>query len=396
VTGRGPRPWWRTWRALTAGVLVLLGVVVFGISALPVAPVAPDTAPIPITTAGKQVQQIESLNYFSAEDGWAVVPTRPYWRVVRTTDGGSRWQDVTPPGAASNGGLSLTVTGASTAAVVFLAYQYIRDSTFAYTRDGGADWTAGILPNSASSGPDPIYVLNSHQIFAVLGSGTVIKSADAGADWAAVTLPGLVSGSCRPTSVWFTSGSSGWVTGSCTGVAALWHTSDAGQSWAPEILSSDYASAAAVSVAPPQLTRSGGAFTTAVATAPTTESLRAFDDSSGSWVSAPAVALPAGRLLVSFEDPSHGWVLDAPSTAGAVALAYSTANEGTNWSLRTTPIPAGQVTRLDLTSPENAVALAQAGRQRVLWSSDDAGVHWQQERLVIFNGPEPRVNGITG
>jgi WD40 repeat protein len=378
------------------GALVVLGAVIFGVSELPVAPVAPATTPIPITTKGKLVRQIELLNYPNAQDGWAVVPTRPYWRVVRSRDGGSRWQDVTPPGAASIGGLSLTVTGASTAAVVFLAYQYIRDSTFAFTSDGGADWTAGILPDSASSGPDPIYVLSSRRIFAVLGNGTVISSDDAGATWADVTLPEMAAGSCQPTSVWFTSDSSGWVTGSCTGVAALWHTSDAGQSWAPEILSSGYAGTAAVSVAPPQVTPSGGAFTTAVATGSSTESLRVFDDSSGSWVSAPAVALPAGRLLVSFEDSSHGWVLDAPSSAGAVALAYSTANEGANWSLRTTPIPAGQVTQLDLTSPEHAVALAQAGRERILWSTDDAGVRWTQEPLVIFNGPEPRVNGITG
>lgn len=396
MTAGGPRPWWRTWRALTVGAVVALAAVTFGISLLPVAPVAPASTPIPITTKGKLVRQIELLNYPNAQDGWAVVPTSPYWRVVRTSDGGSRWQDVTPPGAASNGGLALTVTGASTAAVVFLAYQYIRDSTFAFTSDGGAEWTAGILPNSASSGPDPIYVLSSHQIFAVLGNGTLISSADGGATWADVSLPGIGSGSCRPTSVWFTSGSSGWVTGDCTGVAALWHTSNSGLSWTAEVLSSGYPSTAAVTIAPPQVTRSGGAFTTAVATASSTESLRVFDDSSGSWVSAPSVALPAGRLLVSFENSSHGWVLDAPGTAGAVALAYSTSNEGANWSLRTTPIPAGQVTQLDLASPEHAVALAQAARERVLWSTDDAGVHWTQAPLVIFNGPEPRVNGITG
>ena len=71
-----------------------------------------------------------------------------YKRQVHTIDGGRRWLDVTPPGSASNGGIAVTVMGSSTAAVVFLAFQYIRNSTFAITSDGGADWTAGVLPNA--------------------------------------------------------------------------------------------------------------------------------------------------------------------------------------------------------------------------------------------------------
>jgi hypothetical protein len=100
--------------------------------------------------------------------------------------------------------------------------------------------------------------------------------------------------------------------------------------------------------------------------------------------------------LVSFSGPFDGWVLDSPRTAGALALAYYTSNEGTNWSLRATPIPAGQLTVLDLLSPESVVALAQAGRQRDLFSSADAGVKWGRAQMVIFNGPQPRVNGISG
>lgn len=396
MTARGARPWWRSWRALMIPALIALAAIIFGISRLPAAPVAPHTARIPDTTVGKLVRQIEMIDYSNAQVGWAVVPTHPYWRVVRTSDGGSRWQDVTPPGNASNGGLALTVTGSSTAAVVFLAYQYIRDSTFAYTNDGGAEWTAGILPNSASRGPDPIYVLNAHQMFAVLGNGTVVSSVDGGSSWTDVTLPPLGSGSCSPTSVWFTSISSGWITGNCTGVAALWHTSDSGLSWQPVVLSTAYASAVSVSVRPPQATPSGGAFTTAVGTGGSTESLRVFVSSASSWTSAPAVALPAGRILVSFSGPFDGWVLDSPRTAGALTLAYYTSNEGTNWSLRATPIPAGQLTVLDLLSPESVVALAQAGRQRDLFSSADAGVKWGRAQMVIFNGPQPRVNGISG
>jgi hypothetical protein len=54
------------------------------------------------------------------------------------------------------------------------------------------------------------------------------------------------------------------------------------------------------------------------------------------------------------------------------------------------------LTALDLLSPESVVALAQAGRQRDLFSSADAGVNWSRAQMVIFNGPQPRVNGISG
>lgn len=394
MTARPPRPWWRTWRGLLLPAVLGLAAITFGIRQLPVAPVAPDAAPIPYTTEGRLVEQIEMVNFQSPQVGWAVVPTGQYWRVVRTTDGGGRWQDVTPPGNASNGGVALTVTSATSAVVVFLAYQYIRDSTFAFTGDGGAGWTAGILPNAVSTGPDPIYVLTPNRMFAVLGNETVVSSTDGGQTWSTVPLPALPTGTCAPTSVWFTSPSSGWVTGRCTGVAALWHSSNAGASWQPVVFSGSYAPAAAVSVAPPQLIPGGGALVSVVEQGSSTDSLRVFANSSGSWTAASAVALPVGRLLVSFANPAHGWVLDAPRAAGALALAYSTGNGGINWSLRTTPIPAGQVTALDLVSAESAVALAEAGREADLWTSGNAGVNWSKAKLTIFSGPTPRVNGI--
>ncbi|MGC2191164.1 MAG: hypothetical protein WA751_02400 [Candidatus Dormiibacterota bacterium] len=392
----GPgKPWWRTWRAWILPAVLGLGLVILGISLLPVAPVAPTTATLPDTAAGKLVEKIETIDYPTPQVGWALVAASPYWKLVRTVDAGGKWQDVNPAGDASRGGVVLTVMGPEAAAVVILPFEYIRDSAFAVTTDGGARWSAGVLPNGASSGPDPIFALSAQRIFAVLGSGTVVASTDGGGQWATVNLPALASGTCTPTSIWFTAPASGWVTGSCTGVAALWHSSDAGQSWQSEVLSSTYGSSTPVSVAPPQATPSGGALTTTVATVGSTESLRVFDDSSGSWRAAPALSLPAGRVLVSFANPSDGWVVVAPRATGALALAYYTSSEGNYWSVRTTPISAGQVTGLDLSSSENVVALAQAGRVHLLWTSSNAGVKWTSSELTIVNGPAPVVNGIT-
>lgn len=396
MTGRGPSPRRRKWALLLALLLIGVAAAAFGILELPSAPVAPAVTPIPNTAAGRLVEQIETVRYPTAQVGWAVVPTKVYWRLVRTDDAGERWIDVTPPGAGTNGGIAVTVTGPSTAIVTFLAYQYVRASTFAITTDGGADWTAGILPNAVSEGPDPMFALSSSRLWAVLANGEVLASTNGGASWSAVTLPALPSGSCLPTSIWFTSSTTGWVTGECQGVAAMWHSADSGGAWQPVVLSTAYASSASVSVAPPQASASGPVLTSAVVSGSGPESLQVFQQSSTGWTAAPAVALPAGRVLVSFTSATDGWALVAPRAPGALVLAYQTSNGGVNWSFQTTTIPAAQVTAFDLLSPANAIALTQAGRQNDLFVSTNGGRTWSESEMAVSEGPIPKVNGITG
>ncbi|MGH7758143.1 MAG: WD40/YVTN/BNR-like repeat-containing protein [Candidatus Dormibacteria bacterium] len=377
--------------------LAAVALLIFLVNLLPVAPVAPTSESLPDTAVGKLVERIELINFPTAEVGWALVAARPYWKVIRTTDGGVHWRDVNPAGDASNGGVVLTVMGAEAAAVVILPYEYIRDSGFAVTTDGGANWSAGILPNGASTGPDPIFALSNREIFAVLGNGDVVATSNGGSAWSAVKLPALATGSCLPTSVWFTSPSSGWVSGPCTGVAAVWHTANGGASWQPELLSSSYRPSTAVTVAPPQ--QEGGSdrvLDIVVAKTGASESLRVFEHASGEWRAAPAVTLPAGRVLASFANESDGWVLVAPSARGATALAYYTSSAGYDWSFRATPIPASQVTGIDLVSPQSVVALVQAGRYRLVWKTADGGVKWGSTEMAIVNGPAPKVNGIIG
>ena len=68
------------------------------------------------STSGTVARLVETLTYVTPQVAWAVVPSRPYWSVVRSTDGGRDWVDVTPTGDGTNGGVELTVLGASTVA----------------------------------------------------------------------------------------------------------------------------------------------------------------------------------------------------------------------------------------------------------------------------------------
>jgi photosystem II stability/assembly factor-like uncharacterized protein len=395
VTPRAVSASWRLW-ALTVSALAAALLALWVITSLPIAPVAPNLSSAPDTTAGGVARKIDQVSFPTPEVGWAVVPTQPFWRLVRTTDAGKRWQDVTPPGNGTNGGIAVTVLGPQSAIVVFLAYQNNRDSAFAVTSDGGSDWTAGILPHGASFGPDPIFAVSSQRLWAVLGSGAFISSSNGGGSWAPTALPALASGSCSPTSVNFTSTSTGWISGSCQGIAALWETTDAGLAWRPVVLSSDYSRSARISVAPPRTTTSGGVVTTAATLGQNNVALRVFTESGTVWGSVPAVSLPAGRLIVSFANGTDGWVVDAPAAKGALALAYYTSDGGVNWSFRTTPIPAVEVTALDLLSSQTAVVMAQNGRRNLIWSTADEGLHWTDASVSIFSGPTPRVNGISG
>ncbi|MGA8427590.1 MAG: hypothetical protein WB801_08400 [Candidatus Dormiibacterota bacterium] len=396
MTARLLSPRWGRWALLLALLLIGLVAVGFGILELPSAPVRPAVIPIPNTTTGRLVEQIETLKYPTAQVGWAVVPTSPFWELVRSSDGGRRWINVTPPGNGTDGGVAVTVSGPETATVVVLPYQYVRTSTFAVTADGGADWTAGILPNAASEGPDPMFALTSSRLFAVLANGVLLTSSNSGTSWSALTLPQLPSGSCLPTSIWFTAPGSGWVTGQCLGVAAMWHTADAGGSWQAVVLPGAYASSSSVLVAPPQSTASGAVLATAVASGGGQESLRVFEQTAGGWTSAPALALPAGRVLVSFASATDGWALVAPRASGALGLAYQTSNAGVNWSIQTTTIPASELTAFYLLSPADAVALTQAGRKDYLWSSSTGGKSWEESEMAVSEGPIPKVNGIIG
>jgi photosystem II stability/assembly factor-like uncharacterized protein len=396
VTGRGLSPRWRRWAPLSALLVISVVAAALGILELPNAPVAPAVTPIPNTAAGRLVEQIETVRYPTSQVGWAVIPTQPYWRLVRTNDAGERWIDVTPPGAGTNGGIAVTVSGPATAIVTFLAYQYVRASTFAITTDGGADWAAGILPNAVSEGPDPMFALTSSRLWAVLANGDVLASTNGGTSWSPATLPALPSGSCLPTSIWFTSSTNGWVTGDCQGVAAMWHSANSGGTWQPVVLSTAYLRSASVSVAPPQAPASGPVLTSAVESGSGPESLRVFQQSSTGWTSAAAVALPAGRVLISFTSAANGWALVAPRAPGALVLAYQTSNAGVNWSFQTTTIPAAEVTAFDLLSSGNAVALTQAGRKNDIYVSTDGGRTWSESEMAVSEGPVPKVNGITG
>lgn len=385
---------WRKWSVIAgAALLVVIVGLAWGITSLPVAPnVTPRLSSG--STSGTVARLVETLTYVTPQVAWAVVPSRPYWSVVRSTDGGKLWVDVTPTGDGTNGGVELTVLSATEAIVSYRAYQYSRDSAFAITSDGGHKWTAAILPNAVSSGPDPVAEGRDGEIWAALGSGEVVSSIDGGGRWSVAVLPTPSEGSCVPTSVRFTSTLVGWISGQCHGAAALWRTDNAGSSWQSLVLHAGYRPAATIVVGLPQVDESG-LFTWVTSTTVGGGSLAVYSDSSKGWVSTPPVSLPAGRLITSFANGNEGWVVDAPSGSSTVALAYQTSNGGINWSLRSLPMPASGVTASDFVTNQTMWILSQTSAGAEAWSTTDGGRSWSSASLHEVAGPPPLVNGVT-
>jgi photosystem II stability/assembly factor-like uncharacterized protein len=376
-----------------AAFLFVTAGLAWGITSLPVAPnVTPHLSSG--STSGTVARLVETLTYVTPQVAWAVVPSRPYWSVVRSTDAGQHWVDVTPTGDGTNGGVELTVLSATEAIVSYRAYQFSRDSAFAITTDGGHEWTAAILPNAVSSGPDPVAEGRGGEIWAVLGSGDVVSSTDGGGRWSTAVLPTSTEGSCVPTSVRFTSALVGWVSGQCHGAAVLWRTDNGGSSWQQQVLQAGYHRSATIVVGLPQVDETG-LFTTVTSTSAGGGSVAVFSDSNTGWASTPSVSLPAGRLITSFANGNEGWIVDAPSGAATLALAYQTSNGGINWSLRSLPMPASGVTATDVVTEKSIWILSQTSAGAELWSTTDGGRSWDSGKLHVISGPPPLVNGVT-
>lgn len=385
----------RRWVLLAGAALLGTVGVAAAIASLPRAPVVSPIA-APDSPAGPLAHQIESLTFASPTIAWAVVPTFPYWRLVRTIDAGRTWRDVTPLGAGTNGGIEATILSPTTSILAYRAYEYNRDSAFALTVNGGADWTTGILPNAVGQGPDPMAFIPPRSVWAVLGSGLLAVSSDFGATWSSLTLPTPPTGSCQPTSVRFINAEVGWISGTCQGSVALWQTTTGGLSWSVVVLEKSVPGLQRELVSLPQGSSAANNFTTVVSVERHQDQVVEFRLQDGSWSATTPESVPGGQLLVYFANPSAGWILDAASGKGALALLYQTADGGADWALRATPIPAGSLTALDVLGGEVGAALAQQGRAARLWTTQDGGLKWSSSSLQIASGPPPRSNGVAG
>jgi photosystem II stability/assembly factor-like uncharacterized protein len=328
-------------------------------TATPVAPSpagTPTATPVatPSTGAGMVVvpRRLASLQMVDAQDGWALdsgTATAGGGTVVRTTDGGRTWRNVTPSSAPLQFGPSITALDARHAWVSTGSTPWVSaGSTVLRTADGGATWQASQLPSTDIAGD--LDAVDASNLFSVtIGHATmssnvsIVGSTDGGATWHLVSATPPADGQgpgtglpfrCNKNGIGWRDARTGWATGNCYGLDAFFDvTHDGGVTWA----------SAAIPIPPSGIPPSGGAFI----------------------VHPPVFSSPTvGALAV--EDVAAG---------GAFWYVYSTVDGGATWTYSNRS-PAATVL---VTPTRVGVTLAIAGDGSFAVSSD-GGRTWRTTR----------------
>ena len=213
------------------------------------APLANDT-PLPPTIAAPTVfsPEITFLHMLNELDGWAITENA----ILRTTDGGSTWYNVSPQGVTEFGyGTANTFLSASQAWVMVTNWSDPIGSGLLYrTSDGGLTWT--VYPVAFGSGDLTFIDEQNGWMMAALGIAAgsmgvaIYQTDDGGATWtqtytndpnlenARDSLPlGGIKSNLTPLNA-----KTAWVGGVVYAPETfyLYKSSDSGQTWAPQTL----------------------------------------------------------------------------------------------------------------------------------------------------------------
>ncbi len=375
------------WLALAALFLLVLG---SGCGPLGNAPPPSPTSPALSAAA----QQMQALWMYDEQHGWASTQRS----VLRTTDGGAHWRDVTPQpetGSASQGPVERIVTAYLDAqtAWVALIFQNARTTPIYHTSDGGQSWQRTNIPAPSIGVVQLIFVDALHGWLLVnLGMATnaeavaIWRTSDGGGHWQRImqvsaaqartaqgqrTLPytGSKSGLA------FIDTTTGWATGSEPGLNQAWLyvTHDGGQSWQFQSLPLPTGSEKAqIATLPPRFFSSRDGLLPVNLYTAGKASLYFYITHDGGQTWRYGAALPASVIAWSFVSASIGYATDRTTL-------YVTRDGGQHWSQQLPTGPFSDVIQLDfLTATRGwALCLAPPAKTHILKTSD-GGRSWQQ------------------
>jgi hypothetical protein len=136
----------------------------------------------------------------AAADGtaWAVAAMggtaeNSFWELFARPAGSTRWDLVTPPGVADNGGLVAAAPPAGRRLdVAFRPSQGLSFSPLALTSDGGNTWGTGLIDAPVAAAPDAL-AAGTGTMLALLADGTIDQAAAPGANWTRLAAPGAIA-----------------------------------------------------------------------------------------------------------------------------------------------------------------------------------------------------------
>lgn len=357
-------------------------------------PLSPGQGPGVAQTHVGDVQAFESIHMMDALTGWAVTAQLGAKVLLRTTDGGTRWTDLTPLNSSKQEISVFQITAVSPLIAWVIPTGTIGGTTVTifHTIDGGRTWrNATILAPSVEA----IHFVNPRNgwlvasLVAYMGNDEVeiYRSTDGGETWVKVASAthesknsGLSVDGAKG-AITFLNLTTGWITGVTPGPdwLYLYITHNGGRTWRAQNLP-----------LPPELTPHWFAFpqpptffTAQDSILPTfysllndsrqeTGSLVVFYDTHDggmTWTQTAPVSVSHvnGFSATSFVDMNHGWVKEGN-------MLYVTSDGGRRWTTIHPDQPFAGVTQLDFISPQVGWAVRQTSP--FLLKTSDGGHTW--------------------
>jgi photosystem II stability/assembly factor-like uncharacterized protein len=317
-------------------------------SSVPSPSMKPTPYPTPTTTAtAYPLLPPASMHMINTSIGWAAGSGTN--RILRTTDGGSHWNDVTPSVAkagtwltsfldANNAWLTSSLQpGSGTPDFSVTIYR---------TVDGGRTWkqTGQVVPDQGWAASIQFVDRNHGWLFvsqgAAAGSAGVVfyGTVDGGTTWTKLSEtdssgnPGHLPFACSKGLPVFLSGSTGWIPGACNapGAPFFYVTHDGGRTWNDAGIALPAGYSGGCMCGPSSLRFSdsrNGVFVLDIygADGMPHNFLYTTHNAGASWQ--PGPALPPNCYTVDFIDATMGWTLDAKKST-----VLQTNDGGQHWS----------------------------------------------------------------
>jgi photosystem II stability/assembly factor-like uncharacterized protein len=351
--------------------------------------------PTPIVPASPTVstnQVITSIQMFGATTGWALTDQA----VLRTTDGGVSWRDVTPAkGTVVQPQWSAADFITASNAWVAVPDQERTIQVF-HTTNAGQTWQSATIHYS-TVGIKQITFLDSQHgwILASLGAMTqaelvsILRTTDGGKTWITVSdghyasnpPPGALPSVNDQSGLSFLTASTGWATGWWFARDFFYETHDGGQTWQHQTLPlppSVPVLNAPLATEPPTFFTATDGILPVRFTTPTSWGLDFYVTHDGgiSWQSTTPLSLSSSSPGAFFmRDLNHIWVAEGTTL-------YVTSDGGQRWTKITPRITTTSIstfTHLDFVSDEIGWATGSAGdHPTVLLKTVDGGYTWTE------------------
>jgi photosystem II stability/assembly factor-like uncharacterized protein len=369
----------------------------------------------PVVSSGKavtaKIPPLSSIHMIDALTGWAF--TQPNYPgstsflggdVLRTSDGGMHWKDVTPPYSRANRqGYATSFLDAS---VAWLAVSQGQTQIY-HTTDGGQTWQVAMLPSTAHQGNDAVQItfVNAQDGWLLFsGNDTggdvidVFHTSDGGKTWGRVsgtgtsaspdTAPGHLPLGRTLWGLGFLSASTGWATS--LGEASdsvLFVTHNGGSTWQAQKFPVPATEVSNIATLPPTfVSERDGALPVLLFGS---DDERAFDlytthDGGVTWngtVPLRTSVYTAGGVgaiatTMKFVDMSTGWFVGED---GGQHQVYMTADGGQHWAKLTASLGFTNITTFSLLSGTTGWVIDAPDKQSSrLLRTIDSGHTWTE------------------